>query len=98
MGGFIMPKWSRQSHLLMSSAESVIVQTDDGGLGLLEACKTRFASPNYEVECDARHTVWVKRADGARSFGLSPWLLRQHPLNEVLERVETKLELTVGER
>ena len=88
---------SRQAHLPVESSEPAIIYTDDGGSGMLEACRTRFASPNYEVECDARHTVWIKRADGTRSFGLPPWLLRQRPMNEVLAGVETKLALSVGE-
>jgi len=82
----------------MSSAETDVVLTDDGGSGLLQACKTHFASPDYEVECDARHTVWVKRADGTRSFGLAPWLVLQHSVTEVLERTETKLGRPVGQR
>jgi hypothetical protein len=95
MGGFIVHKSSRQSHPPVSMPEPDIVLTDDGGSGLLEACKTRFASPDYVVECDARHTVWVKRTDSTRSFGLPPWLLRQHSMNQVLERVEDKLRLTL---
>lgn len=73
-----------------------IVHTDDGGSGLYEACKARFAPSEYKVECDARHTVWVKRTDGTRSFGLSPWLVREHSMAEVLDRVERKLRPPVG--
>ena len=72
-------------------AEPHVVLTDDGGSGLLAACKARFVSPEFEVECDARRTVWVKRTDGTRSFGLAPWLVRQHSIDEVLERAERKL-------
>jgi hypothetical protein len=96
-----MRKPSKQFHPLMASGEPEpeVVYTDDGGSGLLDACKTRFASADYEVKCDARHTVWVKRADGTRSVGLPPWLLRRQSLDEVLERVETKLGiLPVPER
>ena len=87
-----------KSQRATSTAEPVVVYTDDGGSGLLEACRARFAPPEFTVECDARHTVWVKRSDGSRSFGLPPWLLRQHSLDEVLEGVEAKLEVPVGER
>jgi hypothetical protein len=63
----------------------------DNGSGLFNACKAHFASPKYEVECDAMHTVWVKNTEGTRSLGLSQWLLRQHSMDELLERVETGL-------
>jgi len=86
---------SRQFHKLVSSDEPEVVLTDDGGSGLFEACTARFASPDFEVKCDARHTVWVKRADDTRSVGLPPWVLRQQPMGEVLEGVETKLGLRV---
>ena len=95
MEGFIMRKSSRQFH---PSDEPEIVYTDDGGSGLLEACQNRFGLPDYEVKCDARHTVWVKRADGSRSVGLPPWELRRHSVVEVLERVQTRLALPVGSR
>jgi len=75
----------------ISPDEPPIVHTD-GGSGLYDACVARFAPPRYRVVCDARHTVWVKAADGARSMGLSPWLLREYSLDEVLERVARKLE------
>lgn len=77
-------------------AEPHVALTDDGGSGLLAACKARFAPPDFEVECDARRTVWVKRTDGTRSFGLAPWLVRQHSINEVLERAERKLKVPVS--
>lgn len=72
-----------------------LVYTDDGGSGLLKACKRRFAPPDYVVGCDVRHTVWVKRADGTRSFGLSPWLLGRQSMDELLEQLETRLALPV---
>lgn len=80
------------------STEPPIVYTDDGGSGLLEVCKKHFASPEFEVACDARHTVWIKCADGGRSFGLAPWLLREHSLAEVLEGAEAKLGVPCGRR
>ena len=51
-----------------------------------------FTAPDYQVECDSRHTVWVRRADGTRSFGVQPWLLRKYSLEELFERIETKLK------
>ena len=74
------------------SDEPPIVYTDDGGSGLLVACKDRFAPPNYEVACDARHTVWVKCVADSRSFGLSPWLLRTQSMDEILDGAERKLK------
>ncbi|MDP2181321.1 MAG: hypothetical protein Q8K99_01965 [Actinomycetota bacterium] len=79
-----------------ASTEPQIVYTDDGGSGLLEACRSRFAPPEYEVACDARHTVWVKCTVGARSFGLAPWLLREHSMDEVLKSAEAKLGVPCG--
>lgn len=93
-----MYKSSRRFRPVVVSPEEEVVFTDDGGSGLLEACKSRFASPEFVVECDARHTVWVKRADGSQSFGLPPWLLRQRSIEEVLEGVEAKLALPVVRR
>ena len=66
--------------------------TDDGGSGLLAACTARFPAPEFEVECDARRTVWVKRASGTRSFGVAPWAIRQQPLEGVLQDLECKLK------
>jgi hypothetical protein len=86
-----MRKPSTHSNMATPSDAPVIVYTDDGGSGLLVACRTRFSPPDYEVECDARHTVWVKRADGTHSIGLPPWLLRRQSMDEVLTRVHTKL-------
>ena len=56
----------------------------------------RFAAPEFKVECDNRHTVWVKRTDGSRSFGCPPWLLRQRSVKDVLETVEAKLRMPVS--
>lgn len=89
---------SGQFYQSKSPDEPAVVYTDDGGSGLFEACKTRFPPPEFEVVVDARHTVWVKRADGTRSFGLSPWLVREHSEAEVLERVEKKLRPQVSAR
>jgi hypothetical protein len=86
-----MRKPSTHTQPVTSSEEPAVIYTDDGGSGLLEACKARFSAPDYEVECDARHTVWVKRTDGTHSIGLPPWLLRRQNMEEILERVDTKL-------
>jgi hypothetical protein len=93
-----MRRSSRQYRPLATIQEPAEVFTDDGGSGLLEACKSRFGSGDYDIECDSRHTVWVRRTDGSRSIGLPPWLLRQRTMVEVLEKVETKLAMPVGER
>jgi hypothetical protein len=89
---------SKQFHSKAPSDEPEVILTDDGGSGLFEACNARFPSPDYEVKCDARHTVWVKRADGTRSVGLPPWVLSRHSLSEVLERAEEKIALPVAGR
>lgn len=90
-----MRKPSRHLEPVDSDAP-VIILTDDGGSGLYEACRERFASPEYVVTCDIKHTVWVKRADGTRSFGMPPWLLRQRTLDDVLARADAKLLLPVA--
>jgi acetylornithine/succinyldiaminopimelate/putrescine aminotransferase len=97
MEGFVMRTTSRKFRQLAQSDEPPVVYTDDGGSGLLAACQARFGSPDFEVKCDARHTVWVKRADGSRSVGLPPWILRQQSMNEVLERMEEKLGVAIQE-
>jgi hypothetical protein len=58
---------------------------------LLEAASDRFPEPEYLVTCDDRHTIWVKRADGTRSVGLSQWLLRRSELEEILQGAEKRL-------
>lgn len=89
--------WSRHSRLHASSPEPR-VEYDDGGSGLLEACRRRFDGAGCVITCDASHTVWVKRADGARSVGLPPWQLRRHALDELLDDVDEKLGLTTPAR
>jgi len=86
---------SRQFNRLISS-DKPEVEVDDGGSGLLQACQQRFTQPEWIVECDSRHTVWVKRADGTRSFGMPPWLLRQNTIEEILARAEEKLKAPVA--
>jgi hypothetical protein len=78
------------------SIEPVAILTDDGGSGLFEGCCERFAAPEFEVTCDERHTVWVKRSDGTRSYGVPPWVLRQQSWDEVLGSIEAKLAAPVA--
>jgi len=91
-----MRTWQKHSRSLTDSQEPEIILTDDGGSGLYEGCRARFASPEFEVTCDARHTVWVKRTDGVRSVGLPPWVLRQQSWDEALGTIETRLALPVA--
>ncbi len=86
-----MLKATRYASSCDTLTEPVVVLTDDGGSGMYEICKAHFIASDYTVECDARHTVWVRRADGTRSFGLSPWALRRNSLQQVLAQVESKL-------
>ncbi|MGB4594083.1 MAG: hypothetical protein WBI63_09985 [Coriobacteriia bacterium] len=85
----------KQSYPPKPAVEEPPVVYDDGGCGLFDACSARFTAPDFFVECDARHTVWVKRTDGSRSYGVSPWLLRRHSMDEILETVEEKLGVVV---
>lgn len=82
--------WSKNT-ASSSLADEPAVVFDDGGTGLLEACKSRFASEDCEVSCDAKHTVWVKRADGTLSVGLSRWMLSRYSIEELLDNVGAKL-------
>lgn len=77
------------------TGEPAVILTDDGGSGLYEACRARFELPDYEVSCDERHTVWVKCVDGSRSLGLSPWLLRQRTIDDIIDSTERKLKAPV---
>jgi hypothetical protein len=81
---------SRSKNAADAGAEPVVY--DDGGSGLLEACRSRFVPDECRVTCDARHTVWVARADGSLSVGLSPWMLGRRSVDELLEGVGTRLE------
>ena len=90
-----MRRSSRQFNRLISS-DKPEVPTDDGGSGLLDACKERLAPPEYEVECDPRHTVWVKRTDGSRSVGLAPWALRRQSLGAALASVAKRIGAPVA--
>ena len=90
--------WNRPATPCAPADESDAIKYDDGGSGLLDACRTRFMSSDCEIACDVRHTVWVKRADGTRSVGLPPWTVRRRSVDELLDGVETRLGLTAGVR
>lgn len=89
-----MGSWSKESRSIAADAEPVIY-TDDGGSGLLDLCRMRFGTSGYEVVCDVRHTVWVRRADGTRSVGLAPWLLDRYSADELITLAETRLAMPV---
>ena len=91
-----MRTWSNKSRSLVPSDEPVIVLTDDGGSGLYEDCRARFTSPEFEVTCDDRHTVWIKRTDGSRSVGLAPWALRRQSLGAALASVAKRIGAPVA--
>jgi len=77
-----------------STADGIAaVQYDDGGSGILKACKKRFDSTEFDITCDAKHTVWIKHRSSARSVGLSGWLLQRSSMDELLDGVEAKLGL-----
>ena len=80
-----------------SNVDPDVVYTD-GGSGLLVACQDRFAQSGCIIECDIRHTVWVKLPDCSRSVGLAPWQLNRSALEDVLADVEARLGLGVEAR
>jgi len=84
-----MPKVHR-SQPLTSRVESLASRLEDAEGQLLEACTARFPEPDFQVEADDKHTVWVRNAEG-RSVGLQPWLLRDRSMGELMQRVEKKL-------
>jgi hypothetical protein len=84
-----MPRYPKPK---LSDPDAIAVVYDDGGSGLLDACRTRFAPFDCEVSCDERHTVWVKRANGSLSVGLPPWMLNRSSIDELLEGVTVKLK------
>ncbi|MCK8115762.1 hypothetical protein [Anaerosoma tenue] len=69
------------------------VEYDDGGSGILEACRSRFGSAGCSISCDASHTVWVKRPDGTKSVGLPQWMASRYSMEKLLADVEVKLDL-----
>ncbi|HAL29369.1 MAG TPA: hypothetical protein DCP20_01445 [Coriobacteriia bacterium] len=69
------------------------IEYDDGGSGILEACRSRFGSAGCSISCDASHTVWVKRPDGSKSVGLPQWMASRYSMDKLLADVEVKLGL-----
>lgn len=90
-----MPWQSKKSRESVAETDAEVIVYDDGGSGLFAACQERFGSLGFVIECDAKHTVWVKNADGSRSVGLAPWQLTRHSMEKVLDDVEERLGLTV---
>ena len=86
-----MPKPIKPSPRPAQQVSSGISTRDEAARGLLEACRSHYPPPKYEVACDGSHIVWVKDKRRKRSIGLQPWLLRDHTMDEVLERADTKL-------
>lgn len=58
---------------------------------MLAACQDRFESPEFDVTCDKSGTVWVKDVTSGKSFGMQPWQLASHSVDECLERATEKL-------
>jgi len=82
-------------------AEPTTLESDDprfegAWTPLLEACEARFPAPEFTVECDAKHTVWVKHVSEGRSVGLSSWMLRTRSLEQLLDGVESRLAKRVA--
>lgn len=76
-----------------SSASSTTARRQAAIQEVLAACEQRFRAPVFDVTVDDTGVVWVRRLDGApRSIGLQPWLLRTRSIEELLLRVETKLD------
>ena len=87
-----MSKSTTWSHRFGSRIDPGPVEMDGAVQELFQACEARFPAPDYEVECDDRHTIWIRYTRGSRSIGLQTWLLRRHSMGELLEGVEAKLE------
>lgn len=83
-----MPWWDRRSPNTQPAEEHIF---DDGGSGLLDACRTRFEGLGWSVRCDSRHSVWVKSPDAPLSVGLAPWMIDHLSIDEVLDEAEDKI-------
>lgn len=77
----------------VAPAGPAAAQRDAASMRMLEVGRERFPAPDFEVTRDERGAVWIKRADGKRSVGLSPWQLRAHSAEELLQRAEEKLRI-----
>jgi len=86
-----MPWPAKSIHPVRSSDEPGAV-FDDGGTGLLEAARRRFAPRGCEISCDAKHTVWVKSVDGRLSLGLPRWKVGRQSVEHLLDSVEERLD------
>jgi len=80
-------------HNAKTAEVEAAIEYDDGGSGILEACRDRFASAGCSISCDASHTVWVKRPDGTKSVGLPQWMTSRYSMDKLLDDVEAKLGL-----
>lgn len=81
--------WNDKRSAVAEQAEEIVF--DDGGSGLTDACAARFAGYGWTIKCDARHTVWVTDADTTLSIGLSSWMVDRYSMDEMLDKVEAKL-------
>ena len=83
----------RRSQTAQELADQPVVIYDDGGSGLEAACTERFAAYGCTISCDATHTVWVKRADGAKSVGLQRWMAERNSMDDLMDNVAARLGL-----
>lgn len=88
-----MPRPDSIPKLPMTRPASALAKRDEAEQRLLEACRSRYPPPGFEVGADASHIVWVKDTASKRSVGLQPWLLRDHTPDEVLHRADARLGL-----
>lgn len=83
----------RRTQTAQPQADEPVIVYDDGGSGIEAACIQRFAPLGCTIYCDATHTVWVKRADGTKSFGLQRWMAERHSMEDMLDDVAVRLDL-----
>ena len=88
--------WNRKK--VEPSETLVEIVYDDGGSGLQAACTERFAGYGCRIECDERHTVWVKNVEGSYTVGIAIWLVERQGLERTLDEVEAKLRAFRAER
>lgn len=82
--------WSTRGNAQTEPIEEVVY--DDGGSGLFDVCVERFADRGWTVECDARHSVWVRSPEASYAVGLAPWVLDRHrSIDAILGEVEAKV-------
>lgn len=83
----------RRTQGTQPQADEPVIVYDDGGSGIEAACIQRFEALGCTIYCDATHTVWVKRADGTKSFGLQRWMAERHTMEDMLDDVAVRLDL-----